>query len=103
MKILLNKNVDKNYLATMVSATTEDDIEKYYVAGYYDSDMRGLEDNLLTDDFDEAIDFAHRLASSGDYIRITNEITGDSVTFDADTWMDAIEFGEVPSEVYSII
>lgn len=92
------------YKANMVSASSSDshyddngELYKYYVAGYFDSNLRGLDDNLATGDFDEAIDKAHELASNGDYVEITNEITGKSHTYSPDEWMEAIDFGgEVP-------
>lgn len=93
---------DTKYMATMVNADTDAEPE-YMVEGFYDEKLRGLDASITTFDFDEAIDYAHTLASSGDYIRLTNELTGEYVTFTADEWMDAIEFGEVPSDVYSIL
>lgn len=100
----ITSSTGTKYLANMVSASSSDsrydendELYKYYVAGYFDSNLRGLEDNLATHDFDEALDFAHKLASNGDYVEITNEITGKSHTYSPDDWMEAIEFGEVPS------
>jgi hypothetical protein len=86
------------YMANMVSADTDVDEEdfKYYVAGYFDSRLRGLDDNLATNDFDEALNKAHELASNGDYVEITNEITGKSHTYDPDEWMEAIDYGDIP-------
>lgn len=98
----VTSDTDTKYMATMVNADTDVEPE-YSVEGFYDDRMRGLDASITTFDFDEAIDYAHTLASSGDYIRITNELTGEYVTFTADEWMDAIEFGEVPSDVYSIL
>ena len=81
----------------------EDDSDpKYYVAGYFSSDLRGLDDNLATDDFSTALDFAHELASNGDYIEIINEVTGKAKSYTPDQWMEAIEFGDVPSDVYEV-
>lgn len=92
------------YMANMVNASSSDsrydendELYKYYVAGYFDSRLRGLDDNLATNDFDEALNKAHELASNGDYVEITNEITGKSHTYDPDVWMEAIEYGEVPA------
>ena len=88
--------------ACSIVQASEDNDPKYYVAGYYGSDLRGLEDNLATDDFEEALDFAHELASRGDYVEIVNEITGKAKSYTPDRWMEAIEFGDVPSDVYDI-
>ena len=88
--------------ACSVVQASDDDDPKYYVAGYYGSDLRGLEDNLATDDFEEALDFAHKCASNGDYVEIVNEVTGKAKLYTPDKWMEAIEFGDVPSDVYEV-
>lgn len=88
---------------SIVQASEDDNDPRYYVAGYYGSDLRGLEDNLATDDFEEALDFAHKYASNGDYVEIINEVTGKAKSYTPDQWMEAIEFGEVPSDVYDIV
>jgi hypothetical protein len=82
-------------------AESEDDY-KYYVAGYFDNLMRGLSDNLSTDSFDAAIDFAHDMASEGCFVEIKNLITGEAQYYDSNVWMDNIERGGVPEEVYEL-
>ena len=99
------------YMANMVSASDdgyeqlaedEDDYYKYYVVGYFDNQQRGVDDNLQTRYFSDALDFAHDLACNGDFITIKNLITGDFVTYTPDEWMEAIDLGDVPSSVYTI-
>ena len=96
-----NCNGDNVLIFNELQAEDDND-PKYYVAGYYGSDLRGLEDNLATDDFTTALDFAHELASNGDYIEIINEVTGKAKSYTPDQWMEAIEFGDVPSDVYEV-
>ena len=70
-------------------------MEKYYVAGFFDTKLRGLSDNLLTNSFDEAIDKMHEMASDGNFVMLKNEETGESVTFSPDEWMSAIDNGDM--------
>lgn len=88
------------YFANMISCSTDD--YKYYVAGYYDNLMRGLSDNLSTDSFDAVLHFAGELANDGCFIEIKNLITGDSQYYDSNVWLDYIENGEVPEDVYEL-
>ena len=96
-----NCNGDNVLIFNELQAEDDND-PKYYVAGYFSSDLRGLDDNLATDDFTTALDFAHELASNGDYIEIINEVTGKAKSYTPDRWMEAIEFGDVPSDVYEV-
>lgn len=95
-------STEPKYFANMVSCSTEDVDYKYYVAGYFDNLMRGLYDNLSTDSFDTVLNFAHEMASEGCFIEIKNMITGDAQYYDANVWMDNIEQGGVPEEVYEL-
>ena len=72
--------------------------DKYYVAGFYDSNKRGLEDNLSTNSADEALSQMHEMASCGDWLFIKNEETGDAWECIADKWMNAIDLGDIPDE-----
>lgn len=64
----------------------EDDesFSKWYVASYYDTKRRGLEDDLETDDEDEARDFAWAKASRGGYVVVKNQETGAETIIDPD-------------------
>lgn len=90
------------YFANMVSASMSYDGDKYYVAGYYDNLMRGLGDDLSTDSFDAVLEFANELANDGYFIKIKNVETGSEVHYDANVWLDAIENGDVPEDVYEV-
>ena len=57
---------------------------KYYVVGYFDNKRMGIDDNLMTDDIDEAMDKAWELTCAGDYVEIKNMITGDKEYMDID-------------------
>lgn len=110
-EVTINASTRPKYFADMISASDdgyeqlaedEDDYYKYYVVGYFDIQQRGVDNNLQTRYFSEALDFAHDLACNGDFITIKNLITGDFVTYTPDEWMEAIELGDVPSSVYTI-
>lgn len=73
--------------------------EKYYVAAYFDEAKRGLNDNLATNDFDEAISFAHEQIGNGSVVEIKNHITGNTQTYTPDEWLSCIDNGDVPSAV----
>lgn len=105
------------YFADMVSASygpesedgyeylveDDDDDYKYYVAGYFDENCRGVDDNLNSGDFDAILDKAHELACAGDYVEIKNLVNGKSHYYTSDQWMEAIEMGDVPSSVYDLV
>lgn len=82
-----------------LNESKEDNIEKFYVAAYFDENMRGLEDNLMTDNFDEAIDFIHHYANNGNTVEIKNQITGERQVYSPDEWMEEIEYGDIPQQV----
>jgi hypothetical protein len=90
------------YFANMVSASMSYDGDKYYVAGYYDNLMRGLAEDLSTDSFDAVLEFANELANDGYFIKIKNTQTGSEMHYDANVWLDAIEHGDVPEDVYEV-
>lgn len=53
------------------------DIDTTYIVGsYYDEKLRGLEDELKTDDWSEVEDFAHRKLMQGNMLEIENTKTG---------------------------
>ena len=59
----------------------------YTVKSYFDSDFRGLDNDLDTSDFDEAYSFAHECLCSGGFVEIENNETGKSLRFDPDTYL----------------
>lgn len=64
------------------------------------SDLKQLlDDDLRTDSFDEATDFAHERAMSGDYVRIKNVLTGDEKAYTPDEWEAAVDLGGYPDSV----
>ena len=93
------------YFANMVNASSEPDEDdyKYYVVGYFDSNCRGIDDNLNTGDFDAILDKAHELACNGDYVEIKNLDNGKSHYYTPDQWLDAIDLGGVPDSVYDLV
>lgn len=98
----INCSTATKYFANMVSASMSYDGDKYYVAGYYDNLMRGLGEDLSTDSFDAVLEFATELANDGYFIKIKNVETGSEVHYDANVWLDAIENGDVPEDVYEV-
>ena len=66
--------------------------EKYYVAGFFDKDYRGVDDNLMTDSYDDAIDFAWKLINDGDYIQLKNNDTGEEYRFEPDEVLDGTDY-----------
>ena len=98
----VESSTEPKYFANMVSASTDDGDYKYYVAGYYDNLMRGLSDNLSTDSFDAVLEFANELANDGCFIQIKNLITGSEVYYDSNVWLEAIENGDVPEDVFEV-
>ena len=101
------------YMATMVNASSSDsaydendELYKYYVAGYYSVDSNGhpygLAESLYTNDFDEALETAHTYCGNGDYVEFTNQITGMSLDYDPDDWEEATSYGDYPTSVYDL-
>ena len=96
-------STNPKYFANMVSASIEDDTDyTYYVAGYYDNLMRGLADSMTTDSFDAVLNYANELANDGYFIEIKNVLTGNAQYYDANVWLDAIDTGDVPEEVFEL-
>lgn len=97
---------DTKYFANMVSASQDKMLYpvscKYYVAGYLNGFGRGLMEDFCSDDFSAVLDKAHEMASEGLYITIKNEETGETKDYDSDMWFEAIDLGDVPSDVYDI-
>ena len=73
-------------------------VPKWYVACYFDSKRRGLEDNLMTDDEDRAKDFAWDMANQGGYTVVKNCETGKEATIDPDEVID--DAGEYVSDKF---
>ena len=65
------------------------DVNKWYVVGYFDTNRRGVDDNLMTDDIDEAKDFAWEMANRA-YTVVKNEETGKEVVIDPDEVIDDV-------------
>ena len=115
-EVIINSSTKPKYMADMVTASygpesedgyeylVEEDDEDYtyYVAGYYDNLMRGLGEDLFTDSFDAVLSFANELANNGYFIKIKNLQTGSEVYYDASVWLDAIDKGDVPEDVYEV-
>ena len=78
--------------------------EKYYVAGFFDRNYRGVDDNLMTDSYDDAIDFAWKLVNNGDYIQLKNNDTGEEYRFEPDEVLDGMdyEFGNLEDIFHSV-
>ena len=83
MKVKLKELFDDRYGA------------RYVVRSYYDSALKGLEDSIKTNDWEEVEDFAHEHLSNGGYVKITDRKTGVEKTLDNDTY-----FGEGPDSYY---
>ena len=81
----------------------ENNMKKYYAAGFFDEKLRGLSDNLLTNSFDEAVDKIHKMASDGSFVMLKNEETGESATFPPDEWMNAIDNGDIPEAAKRLV
>jgi hypothetical protein len=73
--------------------------ERYYAAGYFDESIRGLEDNLASDDPEEIKDFCHECASRGDYVEVKDQASGDVWRYNPDEWMAAVEMGKIPLQI----
>ena len=72
-------------------------VPKWYVACYFDSKRRGLEDNLMTDNEDRAKDFAWDMANQG-YTVVKNCETGKEAIIDPDEVID--DAGEYVSDKF---
>ena len=102
MKIYVKSNKNR-YFANMVNGSEElnnSSKYRYYVAGYYDDQFRGLCDSLLSDNFSEILDKAHDLASYGCIIQIKNLISGRRLFYFADEWLECE--GDIPEPVYKL-
>lgn len=65
-------------------------IYKWYVCGYYDINARGVEDNLTTNDVEEAKDFAWELVNRGDFVVVKNMHNGKSAIVNEDDVFDDV-------------
>lgn len=65
-------------------------IYKWYVCGYYDINARGVEDNLTTNDVEEAKDFAWELVNRGDFVIVKNMHNGKSAIVNEDDAFDDV-------------
>lgn len=67
---------DKERYAKEVEESKKVTESKYIVCSYYDEKLHGLEDELKTDDFSEATDFAHEKLMQGNMVEIENTESG---------------------------
>ena len=74
---------------------------RYKVEGYYYSLHRGLEDDFQSDDWSEIEDHAHEMLSKGDYVRITDLGTGNSIALDPTEYFKDFE-GEFPVKPWDL-
>ena len=65
-------------------------IYKWYVCGYYDINARAVEDNLTTNDVEEAKDFAWELVNRGDFVIVKNMHNGKSAIINEDDVFDDV-------------
>lgn len=65
-------------------------IYKWYVCGYYDINARAVEDNLTTNDVEEAKDFAWELVNRGDFVIVKNMHNGKSAIVNEDDVFDDV-------------
>lgn len=68
----------------------------YEVRGYFDADMRGLSESKIVKDHTQMVDTVHEYCSNADYVHVENIITGTVIDINPDSWMESIEFGDVP-------
>ena len=98
---------EPKYFANMVNASRESMLFtsncKYYVGGYADGNKRVLISDFDTDDFDGVIEGAHDMACRGLYVVIKNQETGSEIECTPDTWMESIDLGGVPEDIYSVM
>lgn len=73
--------------------------EKYYVAAYFNEHKQGLDDNLATNDFEQAVMFAHDCLCNGNFVEIKNKVTGKSHTYTPGEWLKCINLGDIPASV----
>lgn len=103
----VNASTKPKYFANMVNASRESMLFtsncKYYVGGYADGNRRVLISDFDTDDFDRVIEGAHDMACKGLYVVIKNQETGSEIECDPDTWMESIDLGGVPEDIYSVM
>ena len=45
-------------------------METFKAVRYFDSEYRGIEDSLETDDFDKVLDFLHEAVSRGNFLSV---------------------------------
>lgn len=102
-------STDPKYMANMVSCSSydspyddNDELYKYYVAGYLQKNLVGLMDEYYTNDFDDLLYKAVDMGP-GLYLELTNQVTGDSVVITPDDLEEAAEYGEYPQSVYGIV
>jgi hypothetical protein len=63
-------------------------LEHYYVVAYPNKSMMNVINNLMTDDFEDVIDFIDEHTSNGEYIVVKNNITNQSK--DSDGYYDKL-------------
>ena len=68
---------------------------RYVVRGYYDNAFMGLADIYGSDNWSEIEDKAHSFLSDGDYVEITDNVTGKSSRISPDAYFEDFN-GEFP-------
>lgn len=102
--MLNNANTTAEDVAAVMDARLEEDIEdpvdelygddafnddeapelEYKVSAYYEESLRGLEDDLNTNDYEEALDFVWEKCQQGLWVEIFNTETGNSEIYSPD-------------------
>ena len=89
-------NIKKRYIKTSIESQEGDG--RFIVEGFYGANYSGLAHSFSTDDFDAAADAAHDFLSDGDFVEITDTVTGHSERLDYDSYFDGFD-GEFPLSV----
>ncbi len=71
----------------------------YEVRAFFDGNFRGLSEDRTCRTHDEMVDTVHEFCFNGNFVRVVNNDTGNSLEFDPDTWMECIDFGDVPESI----
>lgn len=71
----------------------------YEIRGYYYSNFRGLSESKVVKEHSQMVDTVHEYCSNGDYVHVESILTGSSLNIDPDSWLESIEFGDVPEYI----